>query len=88
MLIKITDKKGNDWHVNPLYIKSVREKKPGRTEVIGSFLNMGASIQTDEPATDIADRISIALAAMNPAAFTAIETEQRQQQAAAAAAAG
>jgi len=72
--------------VNPLYVKSVREKKPGVTEVIGSFLAMGNTMQTEEAVADLADRISVALASMSASGFAAVETERQQQQAAAAAA--
>jgi hypothetical protein len=86
MLVKITDRKGRDWHINPMYIKNIREKKPGRTEVLGSFMGMGSALQTDEPAADLADRVSVALASMGGAAFGAVESERQQQQQSAAAA--
>ena len=85
MLVKITDRKGRDWHVNPLYIKSIREKKPGQTEVLGSFMALGGNMQTGETATQLADRVSVALASIGGAGFTAVESEQQQQQQAAAA---
>lgn len=89
MLVRIIDIKGREFHVNPLYIKSISEKKPGRTMILGSFTSMGGAMYTQESVGEVADRVSVALAAMGAAGFAAVETEQRaQQQAAAAATAG
>lgn len=89
MLVKITDRKGKDHFINPLYVKTVKAKNDEITEVWGSFLAMGSRLQTNESVESVVDRISLALAALGVSSMAAVTAEQdAQQQAAAAAAAG
>lgn len=89
MLIRITDIKGQDSWINPLYVKSVVTKK-GTTEVRGSFggpFNTSV-IKTREDAQSLADRVSAAMPDSPAwgAAASALLSDEQQQQAAAAAA--
>lgn len=85
MLVRIVDHKQKPFFINPLYIKSVIEKKPGHVEVHGSFTGMtGKILVKDEEAESIADRVSIALTAIGAAGAAAIEDQVSQANAAAA----
>ncbi|MFU8828428.1 MAG: hypothetical protein ACNA8P_03235 [Phycisphaerales bacterium] len=90
MLVKITDLKGKDHWINPLYVKCIRANKRGETEIIGSISTMGSMLKTQEPAESLADRISIAMpdSPAWQAATAASEQIDEQQRAATVAAAG
>lgn len=90
MLVKITDRKGKDHYINPLYVKTIKPGKNNQfTEVWGSFLAMGSRLQTDESIDSVVDRVSLALAALGVSSMSAVVSQQEaDQQAAAAAAAG
>jgi hypothetical protein len=90
MLVKVTDLKGKDHWINPLYVKCIRSDRKGRTEIIGSISTMGSLIRTEEPADSLADRISVAMpdSPAWQAATAAANMTEEQQQAAAVAAAG
>jgi hypothetical protein len=76
MLVKITDHKGRAHFVNPLYIKSVFEKKPGHVEVHGSFTSLaGKLVVKDESGEELCDRISIALTTIGAAGAAAVSEE-------------
>jgi hypothetical protein len=90
MLVKITDLKGKDHWINPLYVKCIRANKRGETEIIGSISTMGSMLKTEEPAESLADRISVAMpdSPAWQAATAASEQIDEQQRAATVAAAG
>jgi len=90
MLVKITDLKGKDHWINPLYVKCIRSNKRGETEIIGSISTMGGMLKTEEPAESLADRISVAMpdSPAWQAATAASEQIDEQQRAATVAAAG
>lgn len=90
MLVKITDLKGKDHWINPLYVKCIRSNRKGHTEIHGSVTYMGSVLKTEEPAESLADRISVAMPdspAWQAATAAGVQTDE-QQRAAAAAAAG
>jgi len=91
MLVKITDIKGKDHWINPLYVKSVRSNRKGQTEVHGSVSYMGSILKTEEPAEALADRISVAMPdspAWQAATAAANMTDEQQQTSATVAATG
>jgi hypothetical protein len=61
VLVRITDRKGNDCWINPLYVKAIRPHKKGYCEVVGPFSQYGGSIKTDESAESLADRLSVSM---------------------------
>jgi len=90
MLIRLTDTKGRDHWLNPLYIRSI-EPKGSQCEVRLSFnIGMSSSIKVNEPAEQVADLVSAGLMSVGSgAAMGAMVNDQhmqQQQQAAAAAA--
>lgn len=87
MLVKITDRKGKDNYINPLYVKTVKAKNDEITEVWGSFLAMGSRLQTNESVESVVDRISLALAALGVSSMSAVVSQQEADQQAATAAA-
>ncbi|GEM_PF-2370989 len=88
MLVKLLDRKGKTHFVNPLYVKSVTQKKPGVVELHGSFtsLNSKITLGPDETIDDLCDRISIALTSIGAQAAAAIAHEADDDAAAAASA--
>lgn len=95
MLVRLTDTKGKDFWVNPMYVKAVVPLKGSGCEVFVSFGNVWStirSIKTEQPAEEVAGWISAAMpgsagvAGYYAAAITEEELVQQQQQAAAAAA--
>ena len=90
MLVKITDRKGKDHYIHPLYVKMVKAKNEQITEDWGSFLAMGSRLQTEESVDSVVDRISLTLAALGVSSMAAVAVDQDAQapQAQAAAAAG
>ena len=88
MLVKLTDHKGRDHFVNPLYVRSVIEKKPGVIEVHGSIGTMSSKIVLKgQSLSNVCDRISIGLTSIGAPA-TAIIDDQQQTNAAAASGGG
>jgi len=91
MLVPLTDIKGTTYWINPMYIKCVIPKGSGCEVKMGVQITWRGSVfKCAQPAQEIADTISAALAAINPmysAAFITEEERARQQQTAAAAAA-
>lgn len=92
MLVKLTDTKGRDYWVNPIFVRMIIPKGD-QCEVRLSFnVGMSTSVRINQPAEQFADTVSSALASFGyaAAAMAAMENEhyQQQQQAAAAAAAG
>lgn len=91
MLIRLTDTKGRDHWLNPLYIRSV-EPRGVQCEVRLSFnIGMSSTIKINEPAEQVAETVSAGLMSIGAgAAMSAVVSEQhfqqQQQQAAAAAA--
>lgn len=61
MLIKVTDSKGKAIWINPLYVRAIRSKRPGKTEILGSFTSLGSAVVTGEDADALAERVSIAM---------------------------
>jgi len=88
VLVRITDKKGKDQFVNPLYIKMIKAKNERITEVWGSFSSMNPRIQTEEDVESLSDRVSVALTSIGGAGIAGVVSEQESQQAAASGSAG
>ncbi|MEM8834508.1 MAG: hypothetical protein AAGD00_01685 [Planctomycetota bacterium] len=89
MLIKVTDTKNREFFINPLYVKALREKKPGLVEISGVTTQWGTALVVQEDMQALADRLSVAMPD-SPAmsAVLAAIRDQEEQAAAAAAAAG
>ena len=84
MLVKLTDHKGREYAVNPLYIKSILEKKPGVIEVYGSFTGpLTRLVLKGQSVDDVCDRVSIALTSIGAPVAGVIDDQNRQQQVAA-----
>lgn len=96
MLIKLTNNKGKTFWVNPLFIKGIREHKPGIVDVmtpVGSWSGLSGTIRVEGDAQEIADTVSAAMLALSTTSAGAIaaiadDEDQQKQAAAAAAAAG
>lgn len=95
MLVKLTDVKGRDYWINPMYVKAVSAAKGGGAEVYITFGTVWSStqvIKTEASPEDVAGWISAAMpegtgvAAYYAAAGTSEEEAARQQQQAAQAA--
>lgn len=89
MFIKVTDTKNRVYYINPLYVKALREKKPGVIEISGVTTQWGTSLLVQEDMQALADRLSVAMP--DSPAMAAVLTsvrDQEEQAAAAAAAAG
>ncbi|MAY73542.1 MAG: hypothetical protein CMJ31_02250 [Phycisphaerae bacterium] len=88
MFIKITDKRGRERWVNPLYVKSLTPKAGG-SETDIEVSNWGMKFRVGQPPEEIAMELNAALLNIQSAAV-AVATEEQiaQQRAAAAAAAG
>ncbi len=94
MLVKLTDTKGKEYWVNPIYVKAVAPVKGGGAEVFVSFGNVWSttrSIKVGAPAEDVAGWLGAAMPAGSgvmgyyAGAVTCEEEEMaRQQQQAAA----
>ncbi len=91
MLVKLTDIKGREIWVNPVYVKAVTQSKRGVTEV---FINFGSqwssnhSIKVRANVDEVAEMISAAMPiSMFEAAAAASDQERMQDQARQAAAA-
>lgn len=87
MLVQVTDPKGKVFWINPLYVRFLKEKGQGRTEVMGVNTAWGTALVVDEPLDSLAERISMAMPVSEGIAAV-IAAEDDQQQAAGAAAAG
>lgn len=95
MLVKITDTKGRDFWINPMYVKAVSSAKGRGAEVYITFGTVWSStqvIKTEASPEEVAGWISAAMpegtgvAAYYAAAGAAEEEVARQQQQAAQAA--
>jgi len=85
MLIKLTDIKGRDVWINPLYVKAVTSRGKEGAEVFvtyGSVWSQVTSIKVKAPAEDVAAAISAAMpdAAAYMAALDSEEEYRRQQE--------
>lgn len=84
MLVKLTDHKGKDVWINPLYVKSLSIKKPGETQVEVSGWSLKMRVRQD------IEELALTINAAMPesvSAFVAAEDEVRRQREAAQAAA-
>lgn len=94
MLVKLTDIKGKEVWINPLYVKAVASKGNDGAEVFvtyGSAWSQVTSIKVKAPAADVAAAISAAMpdaAAYMAAVATDEELRMQQEQAQRAAAMG
>ncbi len=98
MLVKLTDTKGKEYWVNPIYVKAVVPVKGGGAEVFVSFGNVWSttrSIKVEAAAEEVAGWLGAAMPTGSGvmgyyAGAIACEEEivRQQQQAAAAAAMG
>jgi len=63
MLVKITDTKGRDYWINPIYVRAVTPGKGRGSEVrVGFSVGLGGSvIKTDAPPEDVARAIDEAM---------------------------
>lgn len=96
MLVKLTDIKGRDYWINPMYVKAVAAAKGGGAEVyitFGTTWSQTQVIKTEASPEEVAGWISAAMpegsgvSAYYAAAGAAEEEVARQQQQAAQAAA-
>lgn len=87
MLIQLTNTKGKDYWVNPLYVKAITTKKPGQAEVFitfGGAFDAVTSIKVNQDASQVAQVVSEVLASMGVnlgsyAAQSAVEDASRQE---------
>ena len=87
MLICLTDIKGKQYWINPIYVRAVVPKKPDLCLVYATF-GFTSVIKMQESAEHVAAQISAAMpdaADITAALAQADEDEQRQQAAATAA---
>ena len=70
MLVQLTDTKGKEHWINPLYVKAIVARKKDQAEIFISFgspLSAKHSIKVDQNAATVAQIISDVLATMNNA---------------------
>lgn len=91
MLIKLTDIKGNDYWINPIYVKGITQKRNGPAEI---HIHLGNSswgmpvhsIKVEADAQTLADLLSAAMPnATDVTAAVALDEQFQQQQREAAA---
>ena len=74
MLVQLTDHKGKEIWINPIYVKSLRAKAPELT-----YIEMSGSpmpLRVPQPAADLALTISAHMPAVPPAVTAALESER------------
>lgn len=61
MLVQITDHKGKEYWINPLYVRMVTPKGEDQCEIQGLATSLGTHIRVKAPAADVAAQISAAM---------------------------
>ncbi|HBS28881.1 MAG TPA: hypothetical protein DEB06_05405 [Phycisphaerales bacterium] len=68
MLVRLTDTKGRDHWINPIYIRAVDPRGLQAEVRLGFTIGMSSTLKIDQPAEQVAEAVSAALGAIGAGA--------------------
>ncbi len=82
MLVKITDTKGRDYWINPIYVRAVLQGKGGGSEIrVGFSVGLsGGVVKTDASPEEVAQAIDQAMPEAPTSAFYGPIVEQQSEE--------